>query len=282
MGEKLKEQGLVPVGSYRLAYTRMGLGSPVVVLEAAGGAPRATWDTVMPAIAGFTRAISYDRAGLGESERAGRRRTLTDLVRDLKGVLDATETPGPYILVGNSIGGSIVRYFGYQHLDQVAGLVLIDSNHPDLERRQRDLLPPPAPDDSDYLKGMRLWLTQEYIEDPNDLEGIDFFACADQAREAGGFGDLPLVVITAGNHKLDEEDPGLISGNETPGLGAAFDQMFQELQVDLTRLSTCGRQVIAYNSGHFVHRYEPDLVVGIIKEMVEEYRAGTKGPGPSA
>jgi len=113
------------------------------------------------------------------------------------------------------------------------------------------------------------------VDDPeNDPEGIDFFACAEQAREASGFGDLPLVVITAGNHELDEGDPAIVPGNEPVSFTTAFKQMFQELQVDLTRPSTRGRQVIAHNSGHFVHQYEPDLVVSIIKEMVEAYRAG--------
>ncbi len=55
-----------------------------------------------------------------------------------------------------------------------------------------------------------------------------------------------------------------------------------ELQAELPRLSTRGRQVIAQNSGHYVHRYEPDLVVGIIQEMVEEYRAGTASAGSSS
>jgi hypothetical protein len=58
--------------------------------------------------------------------------------------------------------------------------------------------------------------------------------------------------------------------------------MFQELQVVLTRLSTRGRQVIAHNSGHFVHRFEPDLVVGITQEMVEAYQAGERGAASSA
>jgi pimeloyl-ACP methyl ester carboxylesterase len=282
MDKMMAEKGMVPAGAYRLAYTRMGAGSPVVVLEAAGGAPRSTWDTVMPAIAGFTRVISYDRPGLGESEWAGRRRNLTDLTGDLKSLLDGLDEPGPFILVGNSIGGHIIRYFAYQHPEQVAGLVFIDSNHPDLERRQRDLLPPPAPDESDYLKGMRAWLTQEYIENPNDWEGIDFFACAEQAREVRSFGDLPLVVISAGNHGLDEGDPGSEPGVLPPGFAAAFDQLWQDLQVDLTRLSTRGRQVIAHNSGHFVHQYEPDLVVSILREMVEAYRAGANGSGSHA
>lgn len=72
----VEEKGLAPAGAHRLAYASMGSGSPLVVLEAALGAPGEIWDTIMPEIARFTRVIRYDRAGLGESERAGRRRTL--------------------------------------------------------------------------------------------------------------------------------------------------------------------------------------------------------------
>ncbi len=54
----MEENGMAPVGAYRLAYTQMGSGSPVV-LEAAGGAMRRSWHKVMPAIAGFTRLIAF-------------------------------------------------------------------------------------------------------------------------------------------------------------------------------------------------------------------------------
>jgi hypothetical protein len=55
----MEEKGMAPVGAYLLAYTQMGSGSPVVVLEAAGGAMRRSWHEVMPAIAGFTRLTPF-------------------------------------------------------------------------------------------------------------------------------------------------------------------------------------------------------------------------------
>jgi pimeloyl-ACP methyl ester carboxylesterase len=277
-----EEKGMVSVGAYRLAYSCMGSGSPVVVLEAALGTPRTIWDNIMPAIAGFTRVICYDRGSLGESERAGRRRTLPDVVGDLKDMLDALGVPGPYLLVGSSFGGYIIRYFAHLYPDQVAGLVMIDSSHPDDGRRTLDLLPPPSPDENEFIQSMRTGLSQvDYVDDPeNDLEGIDYPVCDEQAREASSLGDLPLVVIAAGNHKKDEGDPVNDPALVPMELAQAFERVHLELQEDLSRLSTRGWVVVARESGHFVHRYEPELVVGIIKELVREYRNETHGFDP--
>ena len=275
MGEVQEEKGMAPVGTYRLAYTQMGLGSPVVVLESPYGVARSTWDKVMPEIAKFTRVINYDRGSLGESERAGRRRTLSEVVRDLESMLNTLEVPGPYILVGSSIGGHIIRYFAYQHPDQIAGLVMIDFTHPDSAARTLAVIPPLALDDSDFLKEMRYNLThvEVHADDPeHDLEGFDFKACDDQAREASSLGDLLLVVIAAANHAKDEGDPVNDPTLVPPSLAAAFEQAHLETQADLTRLSTRGRLVIAWESGHLVQEYEPELVIGVIQEMVKAYR----------
>lgn len=276
----VEEKGMALVGGRRLAYTVMGSGSPVVVLESAFGAPGSTWETVLPAIADFARVICYDRPGLGESERAEPPRKLTDFVRDLKGLLDSLGIPGPFLLVGNSFGGYIVRYFAYQHPNQVAGLVLIESSHPDSARRMLEVMPPPAPNDSDFIKEMRASLISREPEEPGDnIEGIDFSACDDQASEASSLGDLPLVVIAAANHAKDEGDPINDPALVEPILAAAFERQHLATQAELTRLSSRGRFVTAQESGHFVHRYEPDLVVGILKEMVENYRSGATSTG---
>ena len=275
MGEILEEKGMAPVGAYRVAYTLMGMGSPVVVLESPYGVARSNWDKVMPEIAKFTKVISYDRGSLGGSERAGRRRTLHEVVRDLEGLLDNLELPSPYILVGSSIGGHIIRYFAYQHPDQVAGLVMIDSSHPDSASRTLAVMPPAASEDSDFLKEMRYNLThcESYVDDPeHDLEGFDFPAWDDQVRETGSLGDLPLVVIAAANHAKDEGDPVNDPTLVPPSLAAAFEKAHLEAQADLARLSTRGRLIIARESGHLVQVYEPELVTGVIKEMVEAYR----------
>ena len=99
---------------------------PAVILEAGLAATSLSWALVQPAIGEFARVVSYDRAGLGESDDATLPATAPNAVQDLHLLLERAGIPGPYILVGHSFGGLIVRLFQQLHPDLVAGLVLVD------------------------------------------------------------------------------------------------------------------------------------------------------------
>ncbi len=100
-------------------------GAPTVVLESALGGSSLGWCFVQPALAGFTRVLSYDRAGLGWSPRGAPPRDLGAQTADLEQVL-AAAAPPPYLLAGHSYGALIARYYAGQHPERVAGLVLVD------------------------------------------------------------------------------------------------------------------------------------------------------------
>jgi pimeloyl-ACP methyl ester carboxylesterase len=102
-----------------------GMG-PTIILEAGLAATSLSWATVQPLIASFARVASYDRAGLGWSEDAVAPETALNAAYDLHALLDHAELPGPYILVGHSLGGLIVRLFQQVYPEQVAGLILVD------------------------------------------------------------------------------------------------------------------------------------------------------------
>jgi pimeloyl-ACP methyl ester carboxylesterase len=99
---------------------------PSVILEAGLAATSLSWATVEPLIGEFARVASYDRAGLGWSGDAIAPATALNAADDLHLLLARAELPGPYILVGHSLGGLISRIYQQQHPDQVAGLVLVD------------------------------------------------------------------------------------------------------------------------------------------------------------
>lgn len=103
-----------------------GIGVPPVVLEAGIAASSVSWALVQPELAKHTTVIAYDRAGFGLSEPALHKSTALDAVNDLKTVLGASGVPGPYVLVGHSFGGLIVRLFQQVHPELVSGLVLLD------------------------------------------------------------------------------------------------------------------------------------------------------------
>ena len=119
---------MVDIGG-RLLHVQVSgerFGGPTVLLEAGLAATSLSWALVQPLIAEFARVASYDRAGLGWSGDAVAPATALNAVHDLRAVIERAELPGPYILVGHSFGGLIVRLFQQLHPDRVAGLVLVD------------------------------------------------------------------------------------------------------------------------------------------------------------
>lgn len=127
---------LVDAGGFRLNLYCMGSGSPTVVFDSGFEDWAPAWSTVQPKIAMWTRACSYDRAGAGFSEPGPMPRTSVRIAKELHSALHNVGIAGPYILVGHAFGGDNVRTFADLYMDEVAGLVLDDSDATDLEPKE--------------------------------------------------------------------------------------------------------------------------------------------------
>lgn len=122
----------VDIGSRTLNIDCSGSGGPAVILESGGGGYGGYgWRVVQSEVAKFTSVCWYDRAGEGWSDPAPTARNSATIVHDLHGLLQRAPVPGPYVLVGHSIGGEYVRIFTAKFPSEVAGVVLVDSTHPD-------------------------------------------------------------------------------------------------------------------------------------------------------
>lgn len=117
---------LINVGPCRLHLNEQGDGNPVVVLESGIAASSLSWALVQPKVAEFTRVCSYDRAGLSWSGNCAAPRTLHQVVSELMSLLSHAGLSGPYILVGHSFGGVVIRAFAYLRPKDVAGLIFVD------------------------------------------------------------------------------------------------------------------------------------------------------------
>ena len=116
---------LVDVGGYRLHINCTGAGSPTVVIDAGWGDWSASWSSwVQPEVAKTTRVCTYDRAGMGYSEAGPLPRTAEQFAKELHTLLQRAGIPGPYVLVGHSLGGLPVRVFAHAYATDVAGVVL--------------------------------------------------------------------------------------------------------------------------------------------------------------
>ncbi|GAB2864430.1 alpha/beta hydrolase [Actinocorallia aurea] len=112
-------------GGRRLHHMVRGTGDVTVVFESGMGLSRSCWGLVVPEVARHARTVVYDRAGLGRSDDDTAPRTLARLAADLSALLDALGD-GPFVLVGHSWGGLVVRATAAARPDRIRGLVLID------------------------------------------------------------------------------------------------------------------------------------------------------------
>jgi pimeloyl-ACP methyl ester carboxylesterase len=123
---------LVDVGGHKLQISCTGSGDPTVILEVGLGQPAAMMSGwIQPGVATATRVCVYDRAGMGWSEPAETPRDGVSIAADLHTLLRRAEIDGPYVLAGHSSGGVYAQVFAAQYPDEVAGLVLLDSQPPD-------------------------------------------------------------------------------------------------------------------------------------------------------
>ena len=222
---------LVDVGGHRLHVACAGAGGPTVVLDAALGSTSAHWAWVQQEVAKTTRVCAYDRAGLGWSESGPGPRDARQITGELHTLLANASIPGPYVIVvGHSLGGLYAQLYADRYREEVAGVVLVESSHPQQFTRLPD-------GQQNYEQARRLytvapvlaWLGVVRLFDlsapPPGLPAgqraqIDawagstrhvtttaeeFRATPDTMAQAGavrGLGDLPLAVVTAG-----EQDP---------------------------------------------------------------------------
>lgn len=238
---------LVDIGGYRLHIECKGKGEPPVMMDAGLAFGAYTWDLVMPGVAKFTRACSYDRAGVGDSDRGKRPRTSQQIVTELAVLLKNAKLKPPYVLVGHSFGGLNVRLYASQHPDQVAGMVLVDPSHEDQSYRFAALMPLPQRESFLELQG------------GNNGEHVNVLVSSTQLRNSTPLPNIPLVVLTAAYAKW------LPTNEQT-------ERIRQELQSDLLHLVPNSRHVIATHSGHFIQQDRPELVITAIRSVVLEVR----------
>ncbi len=131
--------GLVDAGGHQLHIYCTGMGSPIVVLEAAAGSMSAAWAWVQPEIAKSTRVCSYDRAGLGWSEAGDGRYDPARVPEELRVLLDRANETGPIVLVGLEAGALFAKMYAAQFASNTAALVLINDPQPHRPRRGRHL-----------------------------------------------------------------------------------------------------------------------------------------------
>jgi pimeloyl-ACP methyl ester carboxylesterase len=238
---------LIDVGGHKLHIDCTGTGSPTVVLEPGLGESSTAMAWIAPAVAATTRVCVYDRAGRGWSQSAGRPQDGVEVATDLHTLLQRAGERGPFVLAGHSAGGIYVLNFAHLYPEQVAGVVLLDSMHPEqytkiagwpafheMFRRASAVLPSlsrlgvgRAMYGSAYgnLPARARDEERAFLANPRDARSLrDEFSeirtAMAEARSLTTLGDRPLVVLTA---EKDAAGGWMAAQNELAALSTNSD-----------------------------------------------------------
>lgn len=284
----------------------LGQGTPTVVLESGLFGGVYSWRGIQPGVSQTTRTCSYDRAGLGYSEPLDEPQQAAEVAQRLHALLGAAGIDGDVVLVGASIGGVHVRQFAHQFPERVIGMVLVDSSHEQQVQRFGDtkaegpsgilklasLLAPVGMlrlsgfvemqfEDSE-LSGQKLeqaiaMQNQSHIPAAMTREAEAMKADMDANQPPPSLGDIPLIVLTQGLPLEDEEgfDPLDLEKIEEDKIERPI---WNQMQLELSQLSSQGTQVFAMKSDHHITDLEPELVISSIESVVETVRNGDRVP----
>ncbi|HXG57374.1 MAG TPA: alpha/beta hydrolase [Vicinamibacterales bacterium] len=247
-------------------------GQPVVILEAGAGAGLDRWTPeVVAGIAQLAPVVAYDRRGVGQSEPDTVRPTIRRVGQSLHDLLETLRIPPPYVLVGASWGGALIRGFSHAYPGEVAGFVYLDALDlatreeraavlPEADRK-RALEPPTLPPiPPDTPPGLRAEYEQVSANMLNDYA---------EARSLHPDSGVPVAVIVA-------SPPGRLKSD------GALVRLQIAHQGDWALSSSNGLLIVSGSVGHNIQRDDPALVFQAVKHVLKNAPAGrTASPDAS-
>lgn len=267
---------LIAIGGHKLHIRCTGLAEPTVIFESGLGGFSQEWAQVQSNLGKHVRTCAYDRAGYGWSESGPQPRTITQNVEELHALLVAAGENPPFVLVGHSYGGMIVREFAQQFPEQTYGVVLVDAAAPE----QFDLLPDrvlpealltarkrgvatrtmprvnPAYEQEIQTTTLQLMMLPKarlaYRSEMSHFEEAANHLAKQNAQSL----QRPLIVVSRSRSSFGHDERGRLT-----------ETIWQKMQQRMATLSPRSDHWIAVQSGHLVHLDRPDLVSFAVREV---------------
>jgi pimeloyl-ACP methyl ester carboxylesterase len=301
---------LIDVGGWKLNLICTGearASQPTVILESGLGDFSVEWGLVQPGVAKFARVCSYDRAGDGWSELGPHPRTFRQIVYELHTLLDKAGVKPPFLLVGHSYGGWLVRLYATTYPADVVGLVLVEAGADNPRRyapdgklvRSSDLVKgqpiPPVKTSGplrisdippEALRQMQAG-AQSLAKNPNEHPRDKLPADAQRMR---AWTLAQLGHIAAGVNPFEYEELAALRAERakskypfgdmplivlTRGIAEqdgpdpkALEEEHRQDHASVATMSRIGKLVVATRSGHHVQLDEPELVISSIREAL--------------
>lgn len=243
---------------HKFNHKIMGQGEPTIVISPSMGETLEGWDSLQTALAKLSTVATYDRLGLGKSDTTSAPRTLKNLSEDLNDFLTSNNIAGPYLLIGHSLGASIVRKYQSDFSSNVLGMILIDPIH---EHQFDTLMASKTSEEREkILTGRDQFLASLR---PGELnEAIQYHKQIEELKAIDFSKDISITILGSfqvgkGANKEDR---------------AIKDRLYQQWIDQAPHV----KLVKTEQSGHYIHDTEPELFMNEVKLMLKSVRENNK------
>lgn len=247
------DQIAVGAKPYAVQASIAGAGRYTVIFESGFGTGMQAWRKVAPEVAKTARVLTYSRAGHGTSEPRPEPRTIEQNNNELDQLIATAKLAPPFILVGHSYGGLLMRSFAARHPEQVAGMVLVDPSderfNPALRKLDAERA---AADDKQFAAFVPPKFQPELklLQPVLDSGALPF---------TGKLPDVPVVVLTS----VQQAEKPMFFLETAPAVAIKKD-----LHADFLRQFSKGSHVVTDRSGHSIQLEEPELVIAAVREVI--------------
>ncbi len=238
----------VDVDGHGLQLLIGGQGSPAVIFEGGFGAGIASWSRVQKDVAAFAQTVSYDRAGLGQSDPGPKPRSAKQIATELHVALQKSGIKPPYVMVGHSFGGIYIRVFADMYPKEVVGMVLIDPSQESfndwLIKNQPDRLKAAEGDIAKAGEGVKA-----------EFASVD--TSYSQARAAKVPAGIPVTVLTA---------------TEDETMPPEGRRVWIEKHKEWLATVPGSKHIVVEKASHFIQAQQPAVVIEAIKQVSKQPR----------
>lgn len=278
---------LIEVGDSRMHLLCLGeaqSAAPTVLLEAGTGDNHLSWYGIQQDLSNWVRVCAYDRAGYGWSDPSHARRDVETISGELDSMLESAGIAPPYLLVGHSFGGLVLRYFAAQHPGDTIGLLLVDStpaatllNRQSGMRKPLLLVPPTLTMLGAILEkaGIYHWLTN--VGRVDQFEAVAALPPLLQSQAEALYYRFPTLATSALEQFYLARSAQLVIETPLPAdlpvlalvsTAEGAPEMLPLIQSEFATL-TSRSQVLTVQNGHYNHLENPGLVVDLARQLLD-------------
>jgi pimeloyl-ACP methyl ester carboxylesterase len=227
--------------------------APTVILATGRGTGSYQgWALVQSRVSEFARVCSYDPLGAGESDHVPGSHPVSEVVENMHDLFHSAQIPSPFILVGNSLGGVLIRQYEERYPSEVAGFVFVDSAHEEMEWRDAAISTSFDP----------AWSNPQNLQENGLFPPKQLLAWHD---------DVPMIILERTELPPCSAFPGL-----TQAQCDQINRAWHDFQVDLSRRSRYGQLRPITGSGHLMQQQKPEAVSQAVSDVINEVKSNLK------